>query len=192
MAKPGHVARKERTRAELRRASRDLMYELAMLKKTNQVLERLGPAEKDDEINKVIRNALIESFVLHARALLDFFYPENPKADDVIVDDFFKMGSEWCKLCPPKSTLLSTVHKRVGKEIAHLTYARQKVTIDEKRWRHSEISREISELMAKFLKEVDRCKLDPEDYSTLKDAPPRLANQGISPVSHTSGKLRPV
>jgi len=31
-----------------------------------------------------MNNAFIESFVIHARVLLDFFYPFNPRPDDVI------------------------------------------------------------------------------------------------------------
>jgi hypothetical protein len=47
-------------------------------------------------------NLTLESFVIHARALLQFLYAETPRPDDVIAEDFFEDPSAW----PARSELL--------------------------------------------------------------------------------------
>ena len=90
-----------------------------------------------------MNNAFIESFVIHARVLLDFFYPFNPRPDDVIATDFFDQAETWERARPEKTDLLKTIHKSVGKEAAHLSYARQKISEEKKNWDYEGIVRDI-------------------------------------------------
>ena len=122
---------------ELQAASNHLYYEIMMLSATSRALA-LGISGKS-----ILTNALLESFVIHARSLLYFLYDTNPKPDDVVADDFFPDQREWHKARPAKSTILATVHRRVGKEVAHLTYARQLVTAEMKNWDFVAIGDEI-------------------------------------------------
>lgn len=80
--------RVRRTAEELREVWYHLTYEIQMLNGTGQVLStfRANPSEDRD---RIIQNALIESFAVHARSLMAFLYPENPRPDDVVADDFF-------------------------------------------------------------------------------------------------------
>ncbi|MGC9967908.1 MAG: hypothetical protein ABSE08_21200 [Syntrophobacteraceae bacterium] len=100
--------------------------------------------------DSVINNALLESFTIHTRILLDFLYAASPKKDDVIAEDFFDDPAKWCNKRPQKSEKV-LVHRRVGKEIAHLTYARQKVTQETKPWAFIEIANEVNRCLQLFL-----------------------------------------
>jgi len=111
------MARKKRSEQELRAASDHLFYEIWMF----QSLARDMASRSFTE--NVVNNALLESFTIHTRILLDFLFAAKPQLDDVIAEDFFEDPATWHNVRPPKSEILETVHKRVGKEIAHLTYA---------------------------------------------------------------------
>jgi hypothetical protein len=108
-------------------------------------------------------NALIESFVIHVRCVLDFLYaPKNRRDDDVIAQDYFDDPTEWENLRPPMSANLEKARDRAGKEMAHLTYARLDVTPEAKPWRFVELTNEISDVLGVFLKNVDHNKLGNE------------------------------
>jgi hypothetical protein len=83
-----------------------------------------------------IATALIESFVVHVRCVLDFLYaPKNRRDDDVIAQDYFDDVAEWENLRPLMSANLEQARDRAGKEMVHLTYARLDVTPEAKPWR---------------------------------------------------------
>ena len=77
-------------------------------------------------------NAFLESFTIHVRALLQVFYPANPLIDDVLAQDFFDEPRIWVDALGEMPEVLAIVKPRVGKEIAHLTYARLAVTPEAK------------------------------------------------------------
>jgi hypothetical protein len=135
---------------ELIEASDHLHYEFWMLM---SVARGLATGITGDS---VINNALLESFTMHSRVLLDFLYSESPRQDDVVAEDFFDGPDAWSALRPEKPSTLNMVHKRVGKEIAHLTYARQDVTPETKGWLFIEIANEIAGVFQVFLDNVDR------------------------------------
>ena len=111
--------RKKRTQEELQNASDHLFYEIWMF-------TSLAKGMASGVFNQgIINNALLESFTVHARVLLDFLFAENPRPDDVIAEDYFLSPDEWIKIRDNKSEKLESIHVRVCKEIAHLTYARQ-------------------------------------------------------------------
>jgi hypothetical protein len=107
-----------------------------------------------------IANALIESFVVHLRCLLDFLYPpRNRRPDDVIAEDYFESPAAWENVRPPISAKLRKARDRAGKEMAHLTYARLDVAPQAKPWPFVELTNEISNLLDAFLQNVDPDKL---------------------------------
>ena len=106
-----------------------------------------------------IANALLESFVVHVRALMDFLYNDNPKPDDVIAEDYFENVEEWKQLRPELSETLKQAKRRAGKEVAHLTYARLDVTPETKPWRFVDIANEIAAVLNIFLENVPKSKL---------------------------------
>ena len=105
-------------------------------------------------------NALLESFVIHFRALLDFFYPPaNVKNDDVLAGDYFDDSEAREKIRPQLSEALSRAKTRVHKEIAHLTYARLDVTPEKKGWAFIELANEMKNVMEIFLRGVPNTRL---------------------------------
>ena len=147
------MTRKRRTEEELRKASDHLHYEYWMLHSTAAGLES-GIADQ-----VLLKNALIESFVVHVRAMIDFLYPNGPKNDAVIAADYFRAQGEWEKLRPDQSEILKKAKKRADKEIAHLTYARQYVSKEKKGWHCLKISHEIQGITDIFLSNIDKNKL---------------------------------
>jgi hypothetical protein len=146
-----------RTVEELRKASGHLNYEVAMLMSLAQGLAS-GIAGQG-----TIANAMIESFVVHLRCVLDFLYaPKNRRDDDVIAQDYFDDQATWEELRPSMSAELSKARDRAGKEMAHLTYARLDVTPEAKPWPFVELTSEISDVLGVFLQNVDQNKLGDE------------------------------
>jgi len=105
------------------------------------------------------RMALIESFTMHARVLVDFLYGSKSKSDDVVAEDFFDDPSCWVLKRPKMSELLETIHRRVGKEVAHLTYVRLDVTPEKKRWRISDIANDVHVVLKKFVELVPESRV---------------------------------
>jgi len=145
------MKRKKRTKEELIGASDHLKYEVDMF-------FGLADAMASGEIGQgIIGNALIECFTVHTRVLLDFLYGSaKAREDDVISDDFFDDVSVWSEARPPKTELLDSVHKRVGKEVAHLTYARQKISSEQKQWAFGQIANEIKPVLDHFLSLINQ------------------------------------
>ena len=147
------MRRKQRTIEELQSASNHLYYEWWMLRSTASAMAS-GIAQQGWLIN-----SLLEIFVIHVRGLMDFFYADRPKPDDVLAADFFSSPVEWETVRPPCSETLSLAKKRAGKEIAHLTYARLAVTPENKSWQFIEVTAEVQKVMEVFLKHVAPEKL---------------------------------
>jgi hypothetical protein len=122
---------------------------------------------------------LLESFVVHVRAVMDFLYAsENAQADDVIAEDFFQTPESWTHLRPNLSELLSQAKRRAGKEIEHLTYARLDVTPETKPWHFVQIASEIYAVINVFLQKVSKDKLGPQ-WQQPVEQPNRSLNPGV-------------
>jgi len=121
---------------------------------------------------------MVESFTIHSRALLDFLYSRKPHGDDVVAEDFFEDPEQWLEKRPDKTELLGQVHRRVAKEIAHLTYIRQEITPEEKGWCFLEITNQLKRVIDDFL------NLIPKDFLGKRW---RDFNKpsGVSPVTDT-------
>jgi len=122
------------------------------------VANKLGTEVKDE----VVRNALLESFAVHLRSLMDFLWPEKPRDDDVIVEDFFLDPGVWRKVKPAISDELQVARVRVNKEVAHLTYARLRVSPEDKKWAFVSLANEVIGVMQLFRKKAPREVLGPE------------------------------
>jgi len=123
---------KVRDNSELVKITNALKYEVQMLNDTSRILSSFDELYGDFEHSKTIRNALVESFTVHARVILDFLYSGKKKVDDVVALDFFDDAMIWRKARPKRSKLLKDIHWRVGKEIVHLSFERMNVR--NKKW----------------------------------------------------------
>jgi hypothetical protein len=121
MAKPPRVH--PLTPAGLRGFSDEhLYYEVTTFFADGQILAGLAAPTVLRE--HAIEMALIESFVIHLRNIVDFFYADRPQADDVIADDFFEDAGTWQELRPELASILDRARERANREIAHLTTKR--------------------------------------------------------------------
>jgi len=103
-----------------------------------------------------VSNALLEAFTIHIRILLDFLYGKKRKPDDVVAGDFFVDEKEWLEIRPEMPPNLKNINKRVGKEIAHLTYSRLAVTADTKPWPFVNIAKDMFKVFDKFLEKAPK------------------------------------
>ena len=149
------MTRKQLSSNVLHHTSEHLLYEFSMFNSLAQAMMSgvFGQG--------ALYNAVLESFTLHARVLLDFLYAEKPKVDDVIAEDYFDTPADWLTARPKKTEQLGVIHKRVGKEVAHLTYARLDVTAEEKQWQFAQIANEMNAVFDTFLTNVTKEKLGP-------------------------------
>ena len=160
------MKRKKRKVSELTRASNSLYYEIWMLLNLGRIMS-VGIGRESVFIN----NALVESFMIHARVMLEFLYAENPRKDDIVAEDFLPDTEQWQDIRIPKTELLETVHNRVSKEAVHLTYARLEQTPETKQWAFLQIAEDFELVFDQFLELVPTYLLGSrwEAQSTSKD-----------------------
>jgi hypothetical protein len=139
----------------LRKASKHVWYEYWMLDSVTRALTS-GAIEQP-----WLRNALLESFVIHYRALYDFFYLPRSKGDDMIAADFFDSPDTWAAL-RPAATQLMQARKRAGKEIVHLTYARLDVPADAKHWSFGQLATDLRLVVREFAHHAPSERLEAE------------------------------
>lgn len=101
-----------------------------------------------------LNNALLESFAIHVRALIHFFFDCAGRQDDVLAIHFFSRPEEWTKVATPLTDVLQQAKKRADKEVAHLTYSRQKVTPEKKPWQLVPIFDDLQKAVEVFINSV--------------------------------------
>jgi hypothetical protein len=132
---------------DLVRASDDLYYELTMLKSTAQKLE-----STKNEPRGVVENALLESFAIHARCLIQFLY--GKEKEEYVTASHYVDG--WI---PTKTNALGRTVGRASEEIVHLSFKRVNLWDEAKKWDLYEIEKQISEAFTELLKRVPDEKL---------------------------------
>ena len=139
------MSRTERTDEELKKAADHLRYEIEMLGYT---AKRLRPSKPECPL---ARNALIESFGIHCRVIIDFLYRDESNAHphDVLAVHFYRTPKEPKDKSKPQ-ILGDLFPERVNAEIAHLSYKRLQKTLDEKGWPVQKITAEIRSALLKF------------------------------------------
>ena len=153
---------------DLRRASRVLEYKWRMLHECHDLLS--SNHAWPDPVNR----ALVESRLLHTRALIEFFFKCQPRPGDIHVCRWFARSSDEhlcfadhkyrCTCCTEKS--------RIDKHLAHLTDRR----ISEIAQRYEPyIIRRLDKLMAKVLELARENQVDP----VLRDRAEALKGKAV-------------
>lgn len=110
----------------LRKASEHIYYETWMFFETINQLKH-----PQDQCSV---NILLDDFAIHCRNLLDFLYPKNQiRNDDMTVFDYISDSNYYRKNKTPKSELKFII-KKADKQVAHLTYARNRYSKSSKPW----------------------------------------------------------
>jgi len=124
-----------------------LLHELTMLWELAQTLPRRKASTET--------SALVESFGIHLRNLIDFFYRPG-RLDDVTAQDFLDATTVWN---PSEPASLTNAHRRANKELSHLTQTRKSGTPPEKEWDTIGLAREIEAIAKDFAAKASDRKL---------------------------------
>ena len=107
--------------------------------------------------------AQLESFLLHARVLRDFFF-RKPKFDDDVVAEHFL--PDWSAHRASLGPYLTAHELRLNKALAHLTTMRLDYDKAEKKWEVSTIRDELQPVIDSFLSKLPRDRQRWFDYTT--------------------------
>ncbi|MEP7289628.1 MAG: hypothetical protein ABI947_28085 [Chloroflexota bacterium] len=156
--------------SELLDASEHLAYETQMLAETQMLLETgIGrlPYLLADKEAVICYNALLESFLIHARVLIFFFYPPKGSIhdDDVLAKCFFATNTEWqnweSAVLSTRENFLKNMRIEANKRVAHLSTHRGKM-VNGYTWTpelRSQLSQYLLILLRSFAENVPRNNL---------------------------------
>jgi hypothetical protein len=96
--------------------------------------------------NTRLKNVILESALIHARNLLDFFCGKESQKDDIIAGHFVRNPDEtpWTSA---KLAFLSSCKTDINKALSHLTYKRVEF---KPTWQITRIRQEIEDAYADF------------------------------------------
>lgn len=155
-------SRPNRSQAELWSDSKTVRYELDMLLSNADAYAQIAETSA-----VVLKNALVESFAVHCRAMIFFLFGHldgiaangvsegfaKPRSTDVLAVDFCY---GWSSTCPAPSEVLVRAKRQADKHVAHITTDRREVNQPgsgiESVWRIGEVAAEIAKVMDSFLR----------------------------------------
>lgn len=123
------------------------MHELSMLWELADILPKRKASTET--------SAFVESFGVHLRNLIDFFYREA-HGDDVTAQDFLDATTTWK---PAEPATLTKAHQRANKELSHLTQARISGSPPEKAWDTVALLKDIDAIAKDFATKASGKKL---------------------------------
>jgi hypothetical protein len=126
-------------------ADHHLKYEIEMLVWASGIMATLGTFREEGPLAWACNNALLNTFALHSRNLIDFLYlgaSDKGRATDVIVQDYVDQKT-LSKYLPPITPLLQQAKKKADKQAAHLTTDRIQYAKSGKGWKFIEIAKDI-------------------------------------------------
>jgi len=134
----------EPTAAELAGAHSPFLYELEMLRGTTDAFIQHLPLLQD----LTVMRAFLESALVHARNLLDFFTCDPNASDDILAAHFVPAsdGKPWK---PSGLRHLTSRRVDINKALSHRTYAR---SLKKPRWDFPRMRVEIDDAYAQFLR----------------------------------------
>ena len=123
------------------------MHELSMLWELADILPKRKASTET--------SAFVESFGIHLRNLIDFFYEEG-RGDDVTARDFLDAPTAWTRSTPER---LEKARIRVNKELSHLTQSRKNGSRPEKEWDTFALLKDVDAIAKDFATKASRKKL---------------------------------
>jgi hypothetical protein len=109
-----------------------------------------------------LRNALIESFAIHSRALIWFLYPpDGMKKDDVASIDYGLSKRS-------RPTELDGWYRQASKQVAHTTTERLDLMSENKKWSFREITSKLTTELTMFVRAA-RSERIGSDFRVLVD-----------------------
>ena len=116
-----------------------------------EMFEWCGQEAAKKHAHRGMKNSLLESFLIHARVLYDFFVTPATR-DDISAQHFFDDPNTWANstqnLCP----YLRSERIRLQGMVPHLTYRRLDYErAGQKEWDVSAVTKDISQAWQQFL-----------------------------------------
>lgn len=172
--------------AERRReASEHLLYEMDMLEGTARQLACGVDLEGQDAV--IRRNALLESFAIHARTLIGFFGVGPSWNGDVLAEHY--VPTEVARALTHRlsqDARVAHVRDRVNKDVAHLTYDRATRGPEARTWDLAAVVQTFREVMSAFAREVQPEHVDAEFWRAWAQpsrTPPKPDRQTDVPLA---------
>lgn len=136
-----------------------LLHELNMFWQLAQAIPTSDPSKPSFRLS-----VLLESFAIHLRNLIEFFYfPPNNKY--VRARDFFDKPTDWKeKITSPLKNAL----QRANEEVNHLTHGRKSGTPPSKLWDTGDLLKAIETVARDFAAKAPKKKLHPKVREFLK------------------------
>ncbi len=134
-----------------------LYYEIDMLYGVTKLLQ-------EGQKNSYVFNAFLESFVVHASNILDFFYRPQIKSDDARAIHYMDDPKKWQEQLPPYEKHFEKFDHKRNKRVMHLSYKRLDIPSDQRKWESPKITKEIQKLVDLFLDKANPRYLHPRLY----------------------------
>lgn len=141
-----------------------IWYEVWMLFQTGSVL----PGGVTSPLIEFVDNAVLESFAIHLRNLLDFFYPDRVTDDDIVAADYYPSGSLPADF-PPKSQHLNEAEIRAHKQVSHLTTKRLPANHEGKAWHVMPLMCDMAKIVGVFITTASSERLHPDFATRVRD-----------------------
>jgi len=131
-------------------AKRHIAFEVKMLREMASAL-RGGPVSP-----KALRNALVETFLVHYRNLYDFLFPDYPRRtrlrDDVDAGDYVPDPKQWRNHRPEWLRHYAEHRARMNTQLAHLSYKR--LRYDTRSWPDQKMAHRIEAAWLDFIAQL--------------------------------------
>jgi hypothetical protein len=148
------ASRRRRTNAELRELSGHVLWHAQQLCFLAIHLEERQGGDGVTRFDYPLDAAALEAFLIHARALGDFFWAHAPRAEDGVAADFFDPG--YVRLAPALQAApvwFRDVRDVIGYGVAHVSYKR--LALDpEWAWQHRTIANDLVAELQQFAQDV--------------------------------------
>ncbi len=136
-----------------------LMYEVTMLNGTYKLYSEMDTV---GAVNGILRSAILESFLLHARILMDFLEDHEGWGDNLTCSKFTGIDGKPMEGISVK--LKDDIRKNLGKHLAHLTQVRADTKAA---WNITEMKNELNEGISSFIENCADSNF-PDDASQWK------------------------
>lgn len=165
----------ERTNEELVALSEHVLFEVRLFFELEAKIRGIVEGETEEPA-WAVKQALLGSFALQARSLMDFLWDTGRRRpDDGRAADFFAAGV-WEGLRPPQEATLADVRERASREIAHITYHRTRVDPGEKGWPAPAIAGAIGRCLRVFLDHLPAERAVPQFERDIRATWPEYLN----------------
>lgn len=137
------------TPQQLLKGAQHANYEIAMLLDTEARLRGLPSSGADT----ILQRALIESWAVHLRALIEFFHPRlRPYADTVLAEWYVTDRARWHRALPKLTERERLRRQALHRHLAHISFLRD---ARKTRWSSSD-HRIVTRRLSMFKEHLDR------------------------------------